>query len=131
MKVCLIDEDEIVTKVLSDFLSELGNEVVSSLSILELPNNPSKETTAVDLVIVDPGMLQQEDAVRVIRDIHERYRGADIVVVSSVLPFGEAISQGVYAYLRKPIRLEELELLLSRLEQRRNNRGPNKGESNS
>lgn len=117
MRIYLVDDEPIVNKTLQEFLFELGHEIVSIRAAYELLGNLEKEPHPVDLIIADFCMTKG-NAVTMIRKVHEQYPGIAIVLMtvgSLLLPTAEAISYGVYAYLRKPIRLAELELLLARL----------------
>jgi len=126
MNIYVVDEEKIVVRVLCDFLSDLGYEVFPFYSVSELLKSEPAEPSSVDLIIIDLGRLSQDGAIEVIRSTHERYPDTDIVIMSTVLPYNEAISQRVYSYLRKPFRLEELELLLARLTQSRGKKIPKK-----
>ena len=70
-----------------------------------------------DVIIVDLKM-PKENGIKTVSEIHRRYPGSDIVVMSSILPFKEAISNSVYSYLKKPVHLDELELILARISER-------------
>jgi NtrC-family two-component system response regulator AlgB len=123
MRIYLVDDETIVNKTLQDFLSELGHEVVSVKSADELLDSLEKAFKPVDLIIADLHMAK-ENAVTLIREAHKRYPDIDIVLMTAggpLLPTEKAISYGVYAYLRKPIRLAELEFLLARYFKSRTN----------
>ena len=117
MKIYLIDDELIVIKTIQGFLRDLGNDVTSFNSITEFLGNGVCNAAPADVIIVDLKM-PREDAVRIISEIHTRYPNTDIVVMSSILPFHEAISHSVYSYLKKPIHFDELELILARISER-------------
>jgi len=120
-RIYLVDEELIVLKTLQGFLSDLGYKVRSFFSAGELMAYPKNEVQPVNVIVMDLN-LPEEDSVKVIRDLHQRYPETDIVIMtghSPLLPVTEALSNGVYGYLTKPIRLGELELMLIRLTESR------------
>ena len=121
MRICLFDNDQIVTKTLEGFLSDLGHEVICIKSAYELLDSLEREEQPVDLIIGDFS-LPKDNVVALIREVHHRYPNIAIVITTTqgpILSTSEAISYGVYGYLRKTIRLAELELLLTRLSESR------------
>jgi len=117
MRIYIIDDEFIVTKTLQGFLSDLGHDVASFNSLSEFMNNGKEENGPVDVIIVDLKM-PKENSIRIIKEIHRRYPVTDIVVMSSILPVQEAILNSVYSYLKKPVHLDELELILARMSER-------------
>lgn len=117
LRMLIVDEELIVRKTLESFLNDLGHEVETFATISELLSaSAGKPKAGVQVILLDPGSARLRGEAG-IREIHERYPEADLVVMSghnSILPLSEALAQGVYAYLSKPIRLGELELLLIR-----------------
>ncbi|MGA1843723.1 MAG: response regulator [bacterium] len=122
MRIYLIDNELIVTKTLQGFLKDLGHDVVPFNSIAEFLNNRIKVNGGnggIDVIIVDLNMPKQ-DGIRLINEIHRKCPHSDIIVMSCILPFHEAITHSVYSYLKKPIYFDELELVLARLSERHN-----------
>ena len=117
MRIYIIDEEFIVTKTLQGFLNDLGHEVVSCNSLAEFLGYHNGDNGSADVIIVDLKM-PKENAIRIVSEIHRRYPDSEIVVMSSILPFKEAISNNVYSYLKKPVHLDELELILARMSER-------------
>ena len=119
MRIYLIDDELIVTKTLQDFLKDLGYDVIPFNSIGEFLNNRIKANGGKDVIIVDLNMPKR-DGIRLINEIHRKCPQSDIIVMSCILPFQEAITHSVYSYLKKPIYFDELELVLARLSERHN-----------
>ena len=117
MRIYLIDDELIVIKTLQGFLKDLGHEVVPFNSVSEFLGNHKEDHAPVDVIIVDLKM-PKNDGVRTICEINKKYPNTDIVVMSSILPFHEAISHSVYSYLKKPIHFDELELILAHVSER-------------
>jgi len=121
MRIYLIKDEPIITKTLQDFLSDLGHEVVSVKSVYELLGNLEKERQPVDLIIGD-FYMPKGNAATLICELHKRYPNIAIVIMivdGPILSTHEAVSYGVYSYIRKPISLAVLELLLARLSESR------------
>ncbi|MGA1842115.1 MAG: response regulator [bacterium] len=120
MRIYLIDNELIVTKTIHSFLKDLGYDVVSFNSISEFLSTKKSEDVFVDVIIVDLKM-PKENGIKIIAEIHKKYPNADIIVMSSILPFHKAFSYSVYSYLKKPIHFDELELILARISERHRN----------
>ena len=117
MNIYLIDNEMIVLKTLQRFLNDLGYDVYTFNSISEFLND---QIHMNGIIIVDLKMPKQ-DGISMIQQIHCQYPNTDVIVMSSILPFQEAILHGVYSYLQKPIYFDELELILARVAERQNN----------
>ena len=120
MQIYLIDNELIVLKTLQRFLNDLGHDVDSFKSVSEFLNKKIQMNGNIDVIIVDLKMPKQ-DGIRMIRTIHDKCPNSDVIVMSSILPFQEAILHGVYSYLQKPIYFDELELILARIAEKQNN----------
>lgn len=117
MRIHLVDDEQIVTTTLQGFLADLGHEVITASSARELFDNLARSPGPADLIISDLYM-PDENGLDLVREVHQRYPGVSIVLMTGYVPTfspQEALAQGVCAYLRKPIHLGELELLLLRL----------------
>ena len=117
MRIYLIDNEYIVIKTVTNFLKNLGHEIVPFSSTSELFDHQIKKNSQMDVIIIDL-KVSKEIGLKTIRKIHEKYPYTDIIIMSSILPFQEAFSYRVYAYLKKPIHFDELVLILSRLAER-------------
>lgn len=118
MRICVFLEDQIVSGTLSEFLFELGYEAITFDSGCNLLKELNSCALRGDLIITELNKNRRMD-IQLVNDLHKKYPAVPIVLATdagSILPSDKAISFGVYAYLRKPIILAELELLLSRLE---------------
>ena len=115
--IYVLDSERIVLTTLQGFLADLGFAVETFASLTALGPEQPDHDSAVDVILLDPSLPGQTSG-QVLRALRGRFPKAALVVmtgVSGVLPLAEAVSQGVYAYLNKPIRLGELELLLLRI----------------
>jgi DNA-binding NtrC family response regulator len=115
--VYLVHDDPVVAQAILDFLSYLGYSVVPVASIQELLDALAVRRQKADLVVAKLAPAGQVGAYA-LRKVHQQYPQVAFVLITdglSSLPAAEAVSCGVYAYLRQPIQFSELELLLARL----------------
>ena len=104
------------------FLTDLGHDVFSMSSFPQRSDSPEGGLRGFDSAIVDLRPPVDEALLQ----IGELQKGADIPVLMAVdggcgPPSDRAVSCGIFAYLRRPISLHELDLLLTRLGERRGN----------
>lgn len=121
MRICVVDESAVLRSTLREFLSDLGHEVSVRKYPKELLEGLEELARPLDVVIANfPTRGRGHDGL-----LSEMHRWCpDSLVIAMVdhgatLSFDKAISYGVYSYLRKPISLAELELMLARLAERR------------
>jgi DNA-binding NtrC family response regulator len=119
MRICVVDEDNLAVSIFKDFLEKLGFEVEGFESPSALLEMSSDNRGRVDVILMDPGPVKGrvED---IVGKAHASCPGAYIVLMSYedvTLPFESAISNRIFGYLRKPVRLTELELILTRAQE--------------
>ena len=119
MKILLVDDEKPIRDLMVPYLSELGHEVQSAATIAEGLDKAALFKT--DVILLDVHLpdgtgldfLKKLDAVR--RDVSVVMITANVDVKTAV----EAMKRGAEDYLAKPLNLEELELLLKQLEEKR------------
>ena len=99
------------------FLADLGYSAAGVSSLWELEAGMELDRPPADIVVAqwDTAGRSGRDA---LREMHRRHPDVAVVLVVSAqagVPAAEALLCGVYAYLREPLRLGELEMLLARL----------------
>ena len=112
MRICLVNDEMIIAKVLRDFLLDLGHEVIYVVPACELLGSLEQE---VDLIIGEFHMTEG-DTIAMLNDIHKRHSEITVIIITDdgpTLSTDEAISYGVCGYLHKPIRFSELDFLLA------------------
>ena len=112
----VVHDDRVVMQTLLDFLSYLGYAATPIRHANELLASLEAKRQKVDVVVakLDKGGAD------ILRAVHERYPQVAFVLITDAFgsfPAAEAASYGVFAYLREPIQLCELELSLARLEE--------------
>ena len=118
LNIIIIDRQELVRKHLDSFLHDSGHQTLVHENLADL-RQASRHPGPCDVVMIDPGPTQ-EGAEKAIAEVHAMFPRADILIMDHViLKSHYALTHGVYAYLKKPIRLAELELLLARIAEKR------------
>jgi CheY-like chemotaxis protein len=118
--IFLADNEPIILRVVSEFLRDLGHETTLAASgdelLTLLKNQPPPSVIIIDLMM--PGW----SAPALLEKIHLLQPTVPIVVMSQqsqTIPTQDAIANGIHAYLRKPIILSELEILLLRIDKKK------------
>lgn len=117
--VLIVDDSPVVRTVLSDMLSALGIETIhtaeDAASGLDTYHRVKPGLVFLDIT------MPEEPGTRVAGRILKADPRAKIVLVTAVSRDDDlveaAIGQGVYAYIRKPVRLSDLEGLLARVKE--------------
>ena len=117
MRIYLLTHHPIMRSTIAGRLSDHSTQVVDVPSLRDLPDRLGEDCEPGDLAIVDLAGSDSEE-LAVLKEVHARFRDVPVVAMtdsSGVPPVDEAMSCGIHAYLRKPIRLLELELVVRRL----------------
>lgn len=120
MLVILVDQESLVLQIIGDFLRDAGHNVKKFRSYDDLAKNRKERAEEPGLILIDPGAGSQA-AEKIICGINEHYPSAYIIIMSSentTLPYETALTRKVFAYIKKPVRLNELELLVARVKER-------------
>lgn len=121
MRIGLVIENLVLRRTLEQFLSDLHHVIITARSILELGRFPGKSFGERNVIIAElyPGDRLGQDALHAIQICHP---ALPVILVArttwNILETSIAIHCGVQAYLRLPLSLLELELLLIRLADR-------------
>jgi DNA-binding NtrC family response regulator len=113
----VLHADQVVMQTLLDFLSYLGYWATPLRSADELLASLEAKHQKADVVVAKLEMAGKAGR-DILRAVHERHPNVAFMLITDAfgsLPAAEAVSCGVYAYLREPIQLCELELSLARL----------------
>lgn len=121
MKILVVSEELILLKALGDFLKDLGHDVTGESSAARLEEPEHQDASPMDLILVDTEAPKGKSS-RIINRIHKLYPDADIIVISSTganNPLSYSVSHRIFSYMKKPVRLADLELLITRVMERR------------
>jgi len=122
MKILMIDDDEVSTKSLASFL-EMGNHCCQAFTVPQQAIEVYRQN-AYDVVITDmimPGM----NGLKVLQQVRSINPDAKVIIVTGHLDVEIAIAalnNRAYAFLSKPLRIEELMATLDRIEQENRDR---------
>jgi DNA-binding NtrC family response regulator len=118
-RVLIIDDEEKITRILSEAVSAEGYEVETrsgAEEALELIGQGS-----VDIILCDL-RLGGMDGLELLRRTRELSPGTDFVMMTAYASAStavEAMKSGAYEYLIKPFQIDEVTLLLKRITERR------------
>ena len=117
MKILLIDDDEVSIKSLSSFLG-MDNHCCQAFTVPQQAIEAYRRN-AYDVVITDmimPGM----NGLEVLQRVRSINPDARVIIVTGHMDLGiiiAALNNRAYAFLGKPLRIEELMAALARIEQ--------------
>ncbi len=118
LKICLVDDEDLIRIALTDDLKELGYDVDDF-------NSPREALAAFrsnhyNVVITDL-IMPEMDGLTFMKEARKSHSNCSYLVITA---FGtvetavEAMKAGAYDYITKPFQTEEINLLLKRLEER-------------
>ena len=114
-RILLVDDEENARTALAKILSREEYEVVSAgngFEALELLKN-----TQVDLIITDINMPEM-NGMSFLREINQLYPGSNVIMVTAygeVESYIEAMNLGAFEYINKPVRINELKKIISKV----------------
>lgn len=121
MNIILADDDPLVIETLGEFLRKSGHTVFATTDLRRAVEEVFTSDGKIDVFIMDIDMLSgsESDDMRVVK---ARYPAIDLVTMTS-LPVAwsaaHAQSLDACAFLRKPIHLAEMTIMLKRTEKYR------------
>ena len=107
-KILLIEDDVAFCKMLETFLSKKGYEVISAFTAGEAYKILTNH--AVDLVITDV-RLPDDDGLSILKHIKEDYNNIPVILMTGYAEVNkavEAMKEGAFDYISKPVRPDEL-----------------------
>jgi DNA-binding response OmpR family regulator len=110
LQVLIVDDDDSLLQVLADTVSAAGHKVRSSNDGAEAVELIRRES--FDLVITDL-MMPGADGLEVLRVARQNQPEALVIIITghaSLETAIQAVREGAYDYIRKPFKLEEIEL---------------------
>jgi DNA-binding NtrC family response regulator len=117
MRIYLCGEELVIIHTLSDFLTDLGHNTSYVFSEDHLLNFFFEQRPDPDVIVLDLG-ITKTDSTELLHKVNDRFPKVPIICICNMgshLNPDEAIEKGVHAYLRKPVSLAELEIILLRL----------------
>jgi DNA-binding NtrC family response regulator len=125
MRIYLCGEELVIIHTLSEFLTDLGHNTSYVFSEDHLLNFFFEQCPDPDVIVLDLG-ISKASRTDLLQKVNTRFPEIPIIVIcdygSQPNP-DDAMSRGVHAYLRKPVSLGELEIILLRLAERLSEKG--------
>jgi len=113
-KILLIEDDVAFCKMLETFLSKKGFEVTSAFTANEAYK--LLEERKIQLVITDV-RLPDEDGLSILKRIQDKYSGIPAILMTGYAEINkavEAMKAGAFDYISKPVRPDELLLIIEK-----------------
>ncbi len=113
ISILIVDDEEMIVTILINFLSEKGYEVTGKndpVEALELLKH-----TTFDIVFTDL-MMPHVNGMELVKEIRQQDVDTQIVIFTgyaSVDSAIDAVQQGVYDYIKKPFKLDEIDKILT------------------
>ncbi|MFP4227709.1 MAG: sigma-54-dependent transcriptional regulator [Salinivenus sp.] len=114
--IYVVDDEPKIGNLFSNVLERDGYQVEAYLNPLSMLEALEDEARTPDVVVADM-MLPEMDGVELLQTLQERGLQAPVIIMtahSSVQTAVEAMQQGAFHYLQKPVNLEELRALLEK-----------------
>ncbi len=111
-KVLVVEDEENIRDIITDYLSDLGLYVESARTIRE-----ALEKEEPDVVVLDV-RLPDGNAIEELPKFKSKFKHAEIIMITAYEKEAEsavmALKRGAFDYLTKPFKLEDLSLLISK-----------------
>ncbi|MEA3285986.1 MAG: response regulator [Candidatus Marinimicrobia bacterium] len=113
ISILIVDDEEMIVTILINFLSEKGYAVTGI-------NDPEEalellKRSSFDIVFTDL-MMPQINGMELVKEIRQQENDTQIIIFTgyaSVDSAIDAVQQGVYDYIKKPFRLEDIDKILT------------------
>jgi two-component system, NtrC family, response regulator HydG len=122
-RVLVVDDEKSILLLLQEALTQWGYEVTCASTVAEALENT--RTQVFDAAITDVRMPDMS-GLDLLREIKKRDESIEVVIMTgypTIATAVEALKEGAYDYLSKPLILDELRHLMQRLMERRFLRG--------
>ena len=119
-RVMVVDDEENIREVLSNYLDSLGYEVITAGDGEDAIEK--FETGAFDLIISDL-LMPTIDGLELLKKVREKDRDVIFLMITgypSIETAVEAIKKGAYDYITKPFHMEDVKLRIERSFEKKN-----------
>ncbi len=117
MRILVVDDEPLILDTITPFLERCGHDVVGRNSVEAANEIIGSQDGAIDLVISDV-CLPGRDGTELLHQVREQYPDIDIVLMtaySQIIDVRQAIEEGAAGFMRKPIKLNELRMLVEQV----------------
>ena len=122
MRVLIVDDDDALRAALVEFLQLRGMKVKACRDGQEALDLIHQEKEPYDAVLTDL-IMPSVDGLEVLRAVKSRFAGTEVVIITGYASLETAIDamrQGAFDYITKPFKLVEIDLIVSKISERRN-----------
>jgi len=115
-QVYVVDDEPKICDLFSNVLERDGYDVNTYLNPLSMLEELDEGSTTPDVIVADV-MMPEMDGVELLEALQERQRDMPVIMItadSSVETAVDAMRQGAFHYLQKPVNLEEMRALLEK-----------------
>jgi phosphoserine phosphatase RsbU/P len=124
MRILLVDDEPLILDTIAPFLTRCGHVVETNVNSTDATAAIGNRDGEFDLLITDVCMPGR-DGIHLLRMVRQRYPDIDIVLMtgqSQVADLRQAVEEGATGFLRKPLKLNELRLLIDQVASSRSDR---------
>ena len=121
LKVLLVDDDEALRAVLKEYLREKGMKVCSCRDGAEALMLLEQDKEGFDIVLTDL-VLPLKGGLEILRAARMRNEETQVIIMTGYASLESAIEsmrEGAFDYITKPFKLVEIEIVLSKISERR------------
>jgi len=118
--VLIVDDEQKILKLLRERIAADGHQVQTSISGTEALRKI--EETSPDIILCDLKLGDME-GIDLLRQVKIKYPEIEFIIMTAYASTRTAVTamkEGAYEYLTKPFQMEEVRLLISRIEERQN-----------
>ena len=115
IRILLVDDEENARIALSRILSKEGYLVDCVANGFEALNYLREQD--VNLIVTDINMPEM-DGISFLREINRSFPGSNVIMMTAyggVESYMEAINLGAFEYINKPVKVDELKLILNKM----------------
>jgi DNA-binding NtrC family response regulator len=121
LKVLLVDDDEALRALLKEYLREKGLKVISGKDGGEALDILDQYKEGFDIVLTDL-VLPVKSGLEILRAARNRNQETQVVIMTGYASLESAIEsmrEGAFDYITKPFKLVELEIVISKIAERK------------
>jgi DNA-binding NtrC family response regulator len=121
LRILLVDDDEPLRRLLHEYLRGKGMIVHASKDAEEALETLQREKEAFDVVLTDL-VLPGKGGLEILRSTKELNRDTQVVIMTGYASLESAIDSmrcGAFDYITKPFKLVEIEIVLSKISERK------------
>jgi DNA-binding NtrC family response regulator len=121
LRVLLVDDDEPLRRLLREYLREKGMFVHACKNAEEALETLQREKEAFDVILTDL-VLPGKGGLDILRSTKELNKDTQVVIMTGYASLESAIDSmryGAFDYITKPFKLVEIEIVLSKISERK------------